>query len=415
LKELSNRALVGGLALMLLMTSACLVGDSGNGTLVPPTTVGTSTSEETNVPTWTSLPATTTVTEGASHSLGGKATETPTRAVNILQSGSKTAQPDSGTRTLTSAPVLRGMSRIKPMARGALIQAPNWDVQVLDYVRGKKAEEQIVANPLNEPPPPGQEYILVKLRARCTYADEEKHWITAYDFKVTGDRLREYEAILVNAPPNPELYGELAAGEQTEGWAVFLVPDKEKNLILVLDEMANLDDGRWRYVGLDDNAAVGIPAGLDTIQTTDTGSDATQPAGFEDRLVSGNWEVSLLEMRRGAAAWDLISHATADNPAPEDGMEYIILRVKASFLGQEDRSERIDNFYFYIQTADGDLMDFPQVIPPEPALDVSLYPGGEAEGWIALQAPTAAINLLLVFEPRLDPDGQNRRYVVLGQ
>ena len=64
----------------------------------------------------------------------------------------------------TPTPERVGMSRSNPYPSSQVVHAPNWDVQVLEVVRGDEAWKALqAANQFNEPAPEGMEYILVKL------------------------------------------------------------------------------------------------------------------------------------------------------------------------------------------------------------------------------------------------------------
>lgn len=414
--------------LIVLAILACrLPFGLGQPEATPTATLDPSTPTRSREPTWTSIPRSPTPsrTPRTPATPQGAFTSTPEPLVingptetlplepeeTFSPEPTETFPPED--QLFTPTPAQAGMGRSKPAPRNAVVLAPNWDVQVMDYKRGTAAWKDLEeANPFNEAPGAGEEYVLVKLRVKCTYADSDPHAIMAFDFKLTGSRLQAYDSLLVDTP-GEELYAELTTGGQTEGWAAFLAAKDEKNLILVVDEMANFDEDRLRYIALDDNASISIAPELAAIRPTDLGRDADNPAAFNDRLVTQNWELSMLEMLRGDSAMQRLLQVWEENPAPLDGMEYVLLRVNARYIGTQDRPERIDLFYFNTLDNQGYVGDYGEAQPPEPVLDAALYPGGEVEGWLILQVRKGAGGLKLVFQPMTDESTENQRYISL--
>jgi hypothetical protein len=94
-------------------------------------------------------------------------------------------------------------------------------------------------------------------------------------------------------------------------------------------------------------------------------------------------------------------------------MEYVAVKVRVRNISTRDRAEAIDTFYFETTGSAGVLYDPPSVVDPSPVLDVTLFPGGEYEGWIALQAAEDESDLLVVFEPPFSLTSKDRRFLSL--
>src|SRR3990172_7693419 len=101
------------------------------------------------------------------------------------------------------------------------------------------------------------------------------------------------------------------------------------------------------------------------------------------------------------------------NEPPAEGMEYVAAKLYVRYIGVEDKSENIDGSFFQLTGSNGILYDNPSVVDPDPPLDISLFPGGEYEGWIVVQAAEGETGIMLVFEPLWDFSGTNRRYISL--
>jgi hypothetical protein len=87
--------------------------------------------------------------------------------------------------------------------------------------------------------------------------------------------------------------------------------------------------------------------------------------------------------------------------------------VNTRFIGQALTAQSIGNYSFKTTGSQNVLYDLPSVVVPEPVLDAYLYPGGERTGWIVLSAAEGETNLILVFEPFMDWDDTNKRYLSL--
>jgi hypothetical protein len=304
------------------------------------------------------------------------------------------------------------MSRSNPALRTDVVSAPNWDVQVLEVIRGDEAWQAIqAANQFNEPALEGWEYILVKLWVKSTATDSEEHPIGSGDFKITGDRLIRYTSASV-VEPDPPLDAKLFTDGETEGWTAYLVNKGENSLILIIDELWNFDDDRFRFIALDE-ASITVDPELADVEPTDLGTDRASPAPFGETVTTEDWQVTVLEVVRGDEAWQMAQEANQFNDPPDEGMEYVAARVNVRYISTTDKAETIDGSSFKTTGSANTLYDLPLVVDPEPALDVALFPGGEYEGWVVLQAAQGETGLTLVFEPLFDFSGKNRRFLSL--
>lgn len=322
-------------------------------------------------------------------------------------------QPTSVPPSPTPEPL--GLSRGNPYPNAEVVIAPNLEVKVLETVRGDKAWQAIkAANQFNETAPDGMEYLLINLRVKSTHTDKEEHHISGGDFKLTGDRLLEYSSASVVAP-KPQLEANLLSGGQTEGWAAFLVGKDEHNLVLIVDELFSFDENRQRFVALDENASIKVSSELNDVKPTNLGTDHDNPAPRTERVVSEDWVVSVLDVVRGDEAWDMVEKANQFNDAPKQGTEYVAVKVHVQYIGTEDKTVQIGQGSFRSTGSANVVYDPPSVVSPEPRLEATLYPGGEFEGWIVVQAGQNEGNLTLVFDPLFDFSGGNKRYISIEQ
>lgn len=316
--------------------------------------------------------------------------------------------------TPTQAPV--GLSRSNPFPSMENAITPNWEVKVLEMKRGEAAWSDIqAANSYNDPAPDGMEYLLIKIHVKCLYEDDEEHSISEYDFDVTGDKAILYTPGMASVvSPKPELDATLFSGGETEGWASFIITQGEGNLILVIDESWDFEEGNERYVALDSGASITVPSELFAIAPSENGRSRKSPIPFNEKLVTNDWETSTLEIVRGNAAWAMVQEVNQFNDSPKDNHEYVAVKFMVRNIGTEDVAQDINGYFYRITGSENILYELPSIVDPEPALDISLFPGGEYQGWVVFEYLSGETNLMLAFEETWTLE-EDLRYLALDQ
>ncbi len=115
----------------------------------------------------------------------------------------------------------------------------------------------------------------------------------------------------------------------------------------------------------------------------------------------------------GADAWTMLQEANAYNDPPADGMEYIAVKIHVRSIGTADKPASIDESLFTSTGSAGVTYDQPSASAPDPALEISLFPGGQYDGWLVLQAAQAETGMMLVFNPSFDGTNENQRFISL--
>jgi len=260
----------------------------------------------------------------------------------------------------------------------------------------------------NDPAPAGTEYLLIKLHVKSTYADSNVHTVRPADFSVTGNKLIDYSYAGV-VLPTPALSAQLYTGGDTEGWAAFIVGVGETQLILIVNEWLNSDESKKRFIALEDGASLSVDPTLGNIAATTIGTNRTTPAPLLQKVITNDWEITVLRSVRGAAAWQQIIAANQFNDPAATGREYILATVRARYIGTTDKSAIIDNYDFKTTGSANVIYSLPGVVVPDPELSASLYPGGEYEGLVATQAAQGETGVMLIF----DFSGTNTRFLLL--
>jgi len=173
------------------------------------------------------------------------------------------------------------------------------------------------------------------------------------------------------------------------------------------------DEAPPYFLALTPGARFAIDPELAGRAPTRLGADPREPAALGQTLVTEDWELEALEVRRGAEAWDMLLAANAFNDPPPDGLEYLLVRVRVRALHADDEAVYLGgSAYFRARADDGRVFDPPAVVVPEPGLDARLFPGGSHTGWVALQGPVDT-RLSLEFNPFYTLDETDRRFISL--
>ncbi len=305
-----------------------------------------------------------------------------------------------------------GQSRANPVLLGQVGSAPQWDIQVLEVLRGDEAWDALYeANQWNSEPAEGFEYVLVKIAAERT-GDNEAKEIGLIDFDITGAAAVLYESVYLTNP-EPELDAELLPGGTTEGWLSFAVWQGEENLILVYNEAWEWED-KPLYLALEDGATVAMPADFSSDGDAQSGTSRAEPAEFGTLLFEKPWEVQVVDMIRGDEAYDAIMEANQFNDPPRDGYEYLLLKIYVRNLDKVEEATSIDGSMFHVTGDNNVLYRYPYVVEPAPEMEARLYPGGEWTGWLSFEVAIGEENLLLAFGDVFDLD-EKGRFVALEE
>ncbi len=302
-----------------------------------------------------------------------------------------------------------GLSRSDPVSYNEVMVLPDWEVQVLETLRGDMAWNRLyAANAFNDPAPEGMEYLLINMRVRATFPESDPRQLY---FVVTGDGLREYTRSGV--PPDPGLETELTSGAESVGWIAFPIDTQEGSLLLKMKELQGADSNDARFLALEAGAAIDISPELEQIQAEPLGTTAEEPAPYGEQVTTEDWQLTIAEVVRGDTAWQLVQAANMFNDPPAARMQYLAVQLHVRYIGTSDKARSVYSHSFAIQDNDGITYEAPSVVDPEPDIDVNLYPGGEHTGWVILQAPRRVQTLILRYQPTFGNKELNTRYMAL--
>jgi hypothetical protein len=114
--------------------------------------------------------------------------------------------------------------------------------------------------------------------------------------------------------------------------------------------------------------------------------------------------ITVLEAVRGEKAMSRLREAGPGTPAPPEGFEYILARVRFEFKGRAvtDRLPfDLGNAPLQWIALSSDLMEYPKasVTVPKPSLTGLVKPGQTVEGWVAFAVDRKDAKPVMVFDP----------------
>lgn len=110
------------------------------------------------------------------------------------------------------------------------------------------------------------------------------------------------------------------------------------------------------------------------------------PMGESFGLVMGKtkkFNMAIIEVLRGDEAWQVIYARNQFNDPPTEGQEYVLLRIEIDYYeGPSGEVLELDKFDLEI-VSNGQVMESPSVVEPDPEFDLALFPGAKADGWVS--------------------------------
>ncbi|MCP5100830.1 MAG: DUF4352 domain-containing protein [Chloroflexi bacterium] len=318
--------------------------------------------------------------------------------------------------TVTAAPtaVPQGQTRSNPLPGHEAITFKNWEVEIIETVQGEKAWHVLLAaNQFNDPPFEGWEYLLVRYRIRNISNDPDEESLGLH---ITGDANRihfsfDYSAVT----PDPSLETYLAGGVESEGWEAYHIRTGQEDLMVVVDDLSDFDSD-YHFIALEEGNRITVNTDLlNSLTPTEVGTDPNEPARVGQVVTSDDWQISILESYSGDEAWKRIFEANQFNDQLPSGMMFVLVKMRMRYIGQNESGVNVSIYSdtFALLDGEGIAHDMPQTVEPEPDLDGYLFPGGEIEGWLALQVPEETFNgSRLLFQPQTNLV-DNLRYLSL--
>ena len=105
----------------------------------------------------------------------------------------------------------------------------------------------------------------------------------------------------------------------------------------------------------------------------------------------------------------MIQAANFFNEPPADGMEYVLVKIKAISNYEDSDKHYISDRDFNLTGSHLIKYGIAEVVKPNPGLEATLYTGGETEGWVVFSDGTDEDNLILIFDESANWDEDRYR------
>lgn len=312
----------------------------------------------------------------------------------LLAGGDLEAAAGSGKRTLAPfIAAVQGSSEEELAPLGEAVEAGPWRMTVLEVVTGQEATDRVSgANSLNDPPRDGFTYVLIRVRAENT-GDRPLRLDTG-DFAITGASglVRRFVGA---QPPDPAIDTVVKPGAAHEGWVVLGAPIDEAGLVLLYDSLTLT--GAWadRRFALDPDAA--LPAGAKPLEApNDAGTDPAAPAGLNEPVVTGDWQVELLEIVQGDPVYDLYNGdfrvQALERGDASDAAPWLALRVQITNVQAGSLPAFLPPTAFMLVDSEGDpVPNTLTLTAANPDASGSYAPGASRDGWVVFEVPTSYV------------------------
>jgi hypothetical protein len=291
-----------------------------------------------------------------------------------------------------------GESRADPVPLGQEAVAGPLRVSVREVTSGPTAVDRVLAAAdANVAPRDGHTYVLANVVVRND--GDEPIFVSNDDFGLTGSSGVIHRFLLIQ-PPEPALFATLDPGATAEGWLVFEAPLDETELLLVFDSLSL--PGTWARRTLTLLAGSSIAdAATPGAAPNEIGISPDTPAGLNTPIVSGTWQVELVDVAVGAEVFELVDYRTgalgvedSNNDSP-----WLAIRVRVTNVGTGGVPAFFPPNAFGLADSTGvRLVDFVTLTPPVPDASGDYYPGASREGWVAFELPNYDPHLI-VFAP----------------
>jgi hypothetical protein len=172
----------------------------------------------------------------------------------------------------------------------------------------------------------------------------------------------------------------------------------------------------------EDTAVSAEPTATQEASSEPAGTSPQNPAPRTETIATADWEFTVVEVHRGAEAFNMLKESSAFNDEhPDPAMEYVLVKVHAKYVGTDSGTHHIDNTFFLGMDSSGVLYDKVSIIDvdaPSPSMSSfdDLSAGGEVEGWAVIQVKKDDPAAMLVIWPRdngLQLGEETTRYISL--
>lgn len=169
------------------------------------------------------------------------------RYIAIDNGASISVSPELGQIEATE----EGVDPVQPAALGEAVSTQDWEVSVVEVVRGDPATELVQqANQFNNPPSEGKEFLAVRVRVRHIGTEDRSQALDTTAFGAIGLAGTLYDPPGV-VPPAPVMSASFFPGGVYEGWIVIESRKDEAGMALIFQPPGDDSGSETRYLSLE--------------------------------------------------------------------------------------------------------------------------------------------------------------------
>jgi hypothetical protein len=150
-----------------------------------------------------------------------------------------------------------GVEIIDPAPAGQVAISPDWEISVLESIRGQEAEAILEKDNSNySPPEAGAEYLLLRVRLRYISPEDLPVWVGADKFSVANESSSTISGGWIYLPPGSGrawISNTILPGAELEGWVALTMAAGEANPVIAFhpDEYSSMGtDQNLRYLAI---------------------------------------------------------------------------------------------------------------------------------------------------------------------
>ncbi len=225
-----------------------------------------------------------------------------------------------------------------PLPVGAVADIGDWRLRVTG-VTPEATDEVLAENQFNDPPAEGRQFFMVHLEATYVGEESSNFWVDV-SMKVVGPSNVAYESFedSCGVIPDPiDDSGETFPGGSIVGNACWSVSAEDAGgLVLIVEPTFSFDDVR-AFLSLDPAAE---PVDASTAEGVESSSRADDAVPIGEAAAVGPWTLKVIEVIPDAT--QLVLDENQFNEPPEEGRQFYMARLDATFEGEESSTFWID-------------------------------------------------------------------------
>ncbi|HEX7099466.1 MAG TPA: hypothetical protein VF377_09490 [Acidimicrobiia bacterium] len=255
--------------------------------------------------------------------------ETTSTTVPLTTVPPTTTQPDA-TSVLGT--------RESPVPVGEIVELGDWRLRVAG-VTPDATDQVLEENQFNEPPAEGRQFFMVHLEATYIGQESSNFWVDV-SMKVVGPSNVAYESFedSCGVIPDPiDDSGETFPGGSISGNACWSVSAEDAHgLVLIVEPGFSFDDTR-AFLSLDPAAE---PSKASTAEGVEGSSRLADAVPVGEAAAVGPWTLAVVEVIPDAT--QLVLAENRFNEPPEEGRQFYMARLEATFDGTESSTFWVD-------------------------------------------------------------------------